>query len=318
MTQRTARSVSFRRNRPLSSRLPLGGVVLALLALVAGTNPAAAAQLSPTGEPMISVTGTGEATAAAETARFQFSIGPSDPFGGFGGPPPAAIEVDEAGLPRDATPEADDGDVALDPSSDGTTGFDVVPPTAPQPITEEDFEPIVEAMVDAGVDRDAILVNVSPGATGGGPFGPGGGLIEATVDDPNAAAVADIVAAATGAATDTGFFVQHAGVEYDLADCSALIREARQAAIDDARTQAEELAELLDVTLGDPVQVADYGGFGFGAVPADDEGCPPTPSTTSYGPFETIDTPAFDPNAAAEATAYANLSMGFAFEPAAS
>lgn len=279
MTQRTARSVSSRQNRPLPGRLPLGGVALALLALVVGTNPAAAAQIAPNGEPVISVTGTGEAIAAAETARYQFSIGPSDPFASFGGPPPAAIEVDEAGIPVNATPEAADGDVDLDPTSDETTGFEVEAPTAPQPLTEEDLEPILEAMADAGVDRAAILVNVSPGATGSGQFGPGGGLIEATVDDPDAAAVADVVAAVTEAADDAGLFVQHAGVEYDLADCSALVREARHSAIDDARAQAEELAELLDVTLGDPVLVADYGSFG--REQSADEGCPPTPATSS-------------------------------------
>lgn len=48
-------------------------------------------------------------------------------------------------------------------------------------------------------------------------------------------------------------------VTFDIQDRSSLESEARQDAVDDARARAEELASLLGVTVGDPVQIVEGG-----------------------------------------------------------
>lgn len=81
--------------------------------------------------------------------------------------------------------------------------------------------------------------------------------------------VPDILSAALGAGANSV-----GGVMYDVEDKSALESEARRMAIDNARAKAEELAQLLNVSIGDVVMVveqpnyspvfAGYGGGGGG------------------------------------------------------
>ena len=307
-------------------RRPLTALVIAVAA-AAVLAPTAAAQFAPLGETSITVTGTGEASAPAEIARLQFLVARADPFAGeFGGvsvdeeavaaAEEGAAEDDAADADAGATPEAetetDDRLGAAEAGESVDLPFETV---APRPVTEEDLEPMLAAIVDAGVARDEIDVDAGPVASN--LFGPSGAVVELTIEQPEAAQVEEIVTAAVDAATEAGLFVEHAGVEYDVADCSALVREARQAAIDDARVQAEQFADLLGVTLGDVLQLSDYGFFG--PIPPGEEGCPPSSSGVSYGgPFEAINTAPFDADAPAEAEVYAQLNLSFAYEPAGS
>ena len=274
-------------------------LVIASLAGLLLAGPASAAQLSPTGEPTITVTGTGRASAAAETVRVQFLF---DLGGAFDGPPPFEVPSPEFASPVPGVTEDDLGE---------EQGFDIVS-LGPQRITEEDLEPIIEALAAGEVDRKAIHVETGP--TRSGWYGPGGALVEFSLDQPDAGRVTDLVTAAVAAAEDAGLLVQHAGVAYDLADCSALLRQARQAALDDGRDRAEEFAGLLGVDLGAVVQLSDYGSFGpFPAV--DGGGCPPAESSfVTFDPASGIDTPPFDPEAEAEAVAQATLSMSWSYE----
>lgn len=50
------------------------------------------------------------------------------------------------------------------------------------------------------------------------------------------------------------------GLQFGLADASALQSEARAAAIDDARTRADDLADALGVQVGEPLYVTEAGG----------------------------------------------------------
>lgn len=72
------------------------------------------------------------------------------------------------------------------------------------------------------------------------------------------------------------------GVTYDVEDKSALESEARKIAIDNARAKAEELAQLLGVSVGDVVMVSEvpnygpvFGGFGGGGGAAEASVAPP-------------------------------------------
>ncbi|NUM44420.1 MAG: SIMPL domain-containing protein [Anaerolineales bacterium] len=50
------------------------------------------------------------------------------------------------------------------------------------------------------------------------------------------------------------------GISFDVSDKTAALAEAREKAVADARTQAEELAELAEVELGDIQNISMYGG----------------------------------------------------------
>jgi uncharacterized protein YggE len=51
------------------------------------------------------------------------------------------------------------------------------------------------------------------------------------------------------------------GIQFDLTDKSEAISEARAAAVASARSQAEELATLAEVELGEIVNISSYGGY---------------------------------------------------------
>jgi uncharacterized protein YggE len=51
------------------------------------------------------------------------------------------------------------------------------------------------------------------------------------------------------------------GIQFDVTDKSAAISQAREAAVAAARAQAEELAALAEVELGQIVNISSYGGF---------------------------------------------------------
>ncbi len=50
------------------------------------------------------------------------------------------------------------------------------------------------------------------------------------------------------------------GISFDVSDKEAALKEARAKAVTDARTQAEELAGLAEVELGDVLSISMYGG----------------------------------------------------------
>ena len=113
------------------------------------------------------------------------------------------------------------------------------------------------------------------------------------------------------AATGGGLTVQQLGVDYDVADCAPLLREARQEAIERARAEAEELAALAGGGLGELLQVGSSPAS-FGPPVAEDEGgCPPPPEAGYYGPGSPAP---YDPAAPAEARAHATVTLTYALE----
>jgi uncharacterized protein YggE len=82
--------------------------------------------------------------------------------------------------------------------------------------------------------------------------------------------IAELLAAAVNAGANVVNYVQ-----FDLADRSALESEARQDAVTDANARAQELAGLLGVTVGEPLNIVEgqngypgpmYGGAGGAAM----------------------------------------------------
>lgn len=289
--------------RPASwlGRLAIGGAIAALVA--GGAVIPVAAQPVPIAARTIFVTGTGAATAPAETARIQFSIATYADYGMGSMAPRPMEEVSATAEMTDATP----GAVMSEP--------EIAPGAMPSmQLTAEDLAPVVDAIVAAGAPEAAITVQTGP-AVGGyyGPGAPGYGLIEVLVPDPTLEQVNAIVGAGN-TATSGMLAMQQVGVEYNVTDCGPLLDAARQAAFDDARTRAEALAQHFGATVGAPVQVSD---FGSSQVPVGGgAGCPPSPDIGLgiYGPTPVFNTPPFNGLAPAEARALVQLSVTYEFE----
>src|SRR5579884_1161973 len=117
-------------------------------------------------------------------------------------------------------------------------------PTAPPPAAI----PIVDALLATGLPRTAIdVVNLPTvsssttcfGAACGQPF-----RVDVTVSQPQLTPLNSIIGTVSQAASNNELSVNTVGALYTTGDCNALVRQARQAAIQDAQAQAEAQAEL--------------------------------------------------------------------------
>jgi uncharacterized protein YggE len=189
----------------------------------------------------ITVQGYGTATADADSAQIDFY------FGRYSDKP--------IPLPEPAEPPVEgDGSDGSTPSPgvapDG--GDDVQFPDA-TPITEEDLQPVIDALVAAGVAPDDIEFVEQ------GYYDPywASATLRATVN--NLDALDDIVDAGTNAANSLeGISLQSSNVMYSISDCAALEQAALEAAIEDAGDNVAVFAAALGVTAGDIVGATDY------------------------------------------------------------
>ncbi|MGH2562821.1 MAG: SIMPL domain-containing protein [Thermomicrobiales bacterium] len=261
--------------RHLRAPLVVGLVLLGLLAVAPGSSLAQDPPQVGIGIG-ITVAGIGEASAPAETARLQLLIVSGDFFGG--------MPAEELG--PDASPAAEEVDM------------------------EAALAPIVDALVAEGVDEAAISIVVSP--IGGDRFGGGGsaGRLDLSLADPTRESLNALLAAADAAATDQELLLTQVGIAYEMEDCAAIEREARQAAIDDARARAEVQAELLGVQIG-PITASTESPY-FG--PFSESGCGFTDGGSFYseGFGLPVTLPSYDPGAAPEVEVYVVLSLTFA------
>jgi uncharacterized protein YggE len=262
-------------------------VVLCILALV----PAQALAQSVNTLPGIVATGTGIASEPAQSATLQFLVTSSQYFG-MSGPMMETIEA-VPGTPGPA-PETGMG------------------PSGTPRLSEDQLDPIVEALVDSGVLREATSITVPAATAFIGPGGPDAGEITVVVDRPDASQLTELVSTVRDVATGTGLEIMHIGAMYEAADCATLVQQARDAAIADARARAEGLATSLGVTLGELVQASENPYYG----PPDSGSCAPEGMESAFGPYGPGTYPAFDARSI-EATVSIQLSLTYAFGPAA-
>lgn len=259
-------------------RSPILSAVLTLLfgfALLAV--PFASAQDAVPTTVGVSVIGTGEASAPAETATVRISIGESS----YSGPP-----IAQPG----ATPGAQD---------------------------RESVAGVVAALVDAGIAEEDIEVFVGPTVAGyGSYYGPSRAIVQFPVDAPDTARINELIDASVVAADDEWLQVGQVSALFSVADCNALISQAREAAIADAREQADVQAELLGVTIGDvtssvdlpTIPEPDYGYYGRVGVRST---CNEGGSSAGAGLFQA---PAYDPSREPEVTAHSRIALTFGLE----
>ncbi len=251
-------------------------VIVLLVMLFAAGGSLVSAQGTPSEGPGISVIGHGEASAPAETGTLHITVGE----GNYAGP---------------VVPQ---------------------PGVTPGERERESVSPIVEALVDAGVQEDQIEVLVGPSiAEQGTYFGPATAVIRVTVDSPDRDQLGELVDAASVAAAGERLVVGRVSATYAVEDCAPLEREAREMAVADAHTKADVMAELIDVSRGDIIGTRDVSsesqaGFGpYGPVTSSST-CGQEDLTVSvYGAFSL---PPFDPATEPEVTAYAAVELTFA------
>lgn len=239
----------------------------------------AAAQGPSTG---IQATGTGSASAPAQTAHLQILLGSSASFG-MG--------------PMEMAP--------------GTPSIELPPagPMGPVSLSEEQLGAVIDVIEGAGIGEEAIEVTIPVYNGFFGPGGPETAEIRATVDQPQGADLVNLVAAIHAAAPESGLTVLYVGARYETADCAALMQQAREAAIADANLRAEGLAQGLGVTLGELVQASELPYFG----PTGTDSCAPAGTAGGFGPYGPGTDSAFDPNAT-EATVTVQVTLTYELE----
>ena len=307
-------------------------IVPAAIAMVLALTPAMAvrAQVVVNPRPSVTVTGTGEATTPAATATVQILIGQSrqqfefsqDGSGSSFGMEAVAEEVGDGNFAAmleaeaEATPQAtpemavseEDGDEPAE-GRRGRRGRAERP--EPEPIDAERLAPVVAAIADSsGISPEAVTIDLSPLATE--PFGNRreSARLDFEVAQPDPEALTGMITAASDVAAADGLVIRVAGVLYNPDDCAVVEQEAAEAALVDAAEQADQLAELLGVTLGGVVSASTNPYFG---IEPEVSGCSGQQSSffdSSYGGLG-ITVPVFDPSATAEVEVYAVLTVSY-------
>ncbi|MGQ9571684.1 MAG: SIMPL domain-containing protein [Dehalococcoidia bacterium] len=238
----------------------------------------------------ITVQGYGRATTAASSARVQFVVSKSGDI--YPEPLPGETRAMPEGSVESETPPS--------------TPPEIVPtPVPPSPITEADLAPLISAIKAQGISDADIQVTIYPAAYYD-PWGPQSARVTATLGDP-ANTVGPLVDAGTQAVNDSGtLYLQYVGVLYTVDDCSALLLEARRAAVEDARDNGAGLAQALGVNLGQVVAASEYVYSPYGPSPCE-------PSFDTYYPqpygYEGM---TYDPAMPAEVQIVVNVSVTFA------
>jgi uncharacterized protein YggE len=241
--------------------------------------PFQAAQGSLSG---ITVQGYGSASVAADGAVLEFYF-----YGTSGGgvePAPSERSDSSSG----SSGGADSG--APDIAASGSAA----------PITEADLQPVVDALVSAGVPRANIEVVVQPSY--GDIYSGGSATVRATVEGTGS--LNDIVDAATSAAIPANISFSGTGVSYTVGDCPALERAALDAAVSDARERGGGFAASLGVGLGDVTGASSYSYSAYGS---------PCDGTTFGGPYP-LSGVAYAETQAADVTLLATVTITFAME----
>lgn len=130
--------------------------------------------------------------------------------------------------------------------------------------TNERQQAVIDALVDAGVDRKDISttqVSLQPqyGSAESGGSSPitgyrAGNTIRVKVERESASQVLAVIVRAGGDATRIN------GVSYSIDDDSQLVRDARARAFNDAKDRAEQYAELSGLHLGRVVSISEVAG----------------------------------------------------------
>jgi uncharacterized protein YggE len=248
----------------------------------------------------ITVQGYGTATADADSARVELWF---SRFSERGIPFPEPAFDDDIDM--------GDADGATSSGSSGSTGSVEAEPVPPpdeffddgfemqevEPITEVDLQPVIDALVDAGVARSDIEL------VGQEYFDPyyASASLRVTVDDTDSID-AIVQAAGDAAAQLENIEMQSSNVSYTVSDCSALQTAALETAIEDAGDNGVLFADALGVGLGDII-----GATNFSYFPTDGSAC-----DSYYGYYPVYEAVGFRGLEEAEVQVYAQVAVTYA------
>jgi uncharacterized protein YggE len=199
------------------------------------------------------------------------------------------------------------------------------PPMAPEPgatpgaAEQETVQPILNALVDAGVPEENIEVVVPPflGNAYSTPFGPATALITVSATNLGEEEIRAVINAASVGAADASVMIGGIEITHTLNDCSQLFADARQSAYDDAMSKAGIQADIIGVSLSNVTATRDSA-FGpelaYGQIaPASNDGsCTSSSMSSVFGPFGPIP---YDLSGEPEVTMYATLDVTFGMQP---
>lgn len=187
------------------------------------------------------------------------------------------------------------------------SGMEPATPGGLPVLSEENVQPVVDALVGRDVPEEEITVAISASYYGSA-FGPGTAQVFVKLDRDGLERLDALVRAATGAANEASLITDFVGINYEAANCDGLIREANRAAAVDAKQRADRVAEAMDLRLGEVVQVTDQSAFSGGAGFGCDSGSSGMMGTSLYYPQ-------YDSATAANVVVYSTLNVAYAIVP---
>jgi uncharacterized protein YggE len=153
--------------------------------------------------------------------------------------------------------------------------------------TSERQQAVIDALVDAGVDRKDISTtgvslqpqygNSEPGGSANITGYRAGNTIRVKVERDSASQVLAVIVRAGGDATRIN------GVSYSIEDDSQLVRDARERAFNDAKDRADQYAQLSGLHLGRVLSISEVAG---GAAPPVAAGMPMPRAMAAPPPVE--------------------------------
>jgi len=234
----------------------------------------------------ITVQGYGSATVDADAAMIDFYFG----TGYYDKPVP---------LPEPRTEPGAEGDGSSGSAPPSTGSPEVSPQGQAQPITEETLQPVIDAIVGAGVSREDIEF------IGQSYYDPYVASATLRVKVTNLDSVDAVVQEATNAAANlSGISLQSTNVAYTVNDCSALEKAAMKAAVEDAKERGAAFAEALGVGLGNVTGASHYSYSPFGGSPCEGASSGPYPLTGV----------AYAEGQSREVQVFANISVTYAIQ----
>jgi Protein of unknown function (DUF541) len=174
-------------------------------------------------QPMMTTYGRGTVKAPADMAEIQLYFNSSDPY---------------APYPSDPN----------------------VPIPQPEPITETDLQPIVDALIQAGVAANNITIETKPSAP---PYylSPGSAQITAKLTQPSQTLIDRIKNVASEAASSAELFYNYSNDICTLENIKALESEARSLAIEDARSRIQAMAAAVGARTTQILNMAEFPSF---------------------------------------------------------
>jgi hypothetical protein len=260
------------------------------------------------------VTGFGQASAPAETATIQILVGDPNAAGFAIATDIGAAPVQVDPVPPTAPANTEQGATTVVEGSVSSEDMAPLPPQTVEPLTEADLAPIIQALTTSGVPAEQIQTTLPPAMAGPfiDPLTAGAARIDVTLSSPTVDGISALLTAVSNAAIANNLGIFAVGVGYDVADCQTLREQAQRAAIDNAAAQAQSLASLLGVTLGEIVFASE---FSYSPTASTTGACAATtdPSRSAVGGPQII-LPPFDPSQPAEAEVYSTLYLVYAIQ----